>query len=187
MSRGKLPVTLRLHARRLTPHAAQPLLGKVHMSGRTSHHHKRSHSKATKTSAPCPFTPQAGRPKTITGFQTHTTPVLLSVGERAELGTEKYIPGGCESGCKGEGWWVGGARVGGKGRRGSARCCAPRSTSQVGRSGWRQCDVLWLPVGVRVERRMTEAVCAELGTQWSTAVPGEASEVNPAATLPPPC
>ena len=37
---------------------------------------------------------QAGRPKTITGFQTHTTPVLLSVGERAELGTEKYIPGG---------------------------------------------------------------------------------------------
>lgn len=35
---------------------------------------------------------QAGRPKTITGFQTHTTPVLMSVGERAELGTEKYIP-----------------------------------------------------------------------------------------------
>lgn len=35
---------------------------------------------------------QAGRPKTITGFQTHNTPVLLSVGERAELGTEKYVP-----------------------------------------------------------------------------------------------
>lgn len=35
---------------------------------------------------------QAGRPKTITGFQTHTTPVLLSVGERAELATDKYIP-----------------------------------------------------------------------------------------------
>eukprot|EP00879_Flechtneria_rotunda_P023735 GHRR01025127.1.p1 GENE.GHRR01025127.1~~GHRR01025127.1.p1 ORF type:complete len:652 (+),score=250.63 GHRR01025127.1:1606-3561(+) len=35
---------------------------------------------------------QAGRPKTITGFQTHTTPVLMSSGERAELGTEKYIP-----------------------------------------------------------------------------------------------
>ncbi|KAI3425164.1 hypothetical protein D9Q98_008935 [Chlorella vulgaris] len=35
---------------------------------------------------------QAGRPKTVTGFQTHTTPVLLSVGERAELGTEKYVP-----------------------------------------------------------------------------------------------
>ncbi|KAK9865857.1 hypothetical protein WJX84_007244 [Apatococcus fuscideae] len=35
---------------------------------------------------------QAGRPKTITGFQTHTTPVLLSVGERAELGTQKYVP-----------------------------------------------------------------------------------------------
>lgn len=34
---------------------------------------------------------QAGRPKTITGFQTHTTPVLMGVGERAELGTEKYI------------------------------------------------------------------------------------------------
>lgn len=33
---------------------------------------------------------QAGRPKTITGFQTHTTPVLMSVGERAELATEKY-------------------------------------------------------------------------------------------------
>ena len=35
---------------------------------------------------------QAGRPKTITGFQTHTTPVLLSVGDRAELATNKYIP-----------------------------------------------------------------------------------------------
>merc|ERR1711990_598813 len=34
---------------------------------------------------------QAGRPKTITGFQTHTTPVLLSAGDRAELATEKYI------------------------------------------------------------------------------------------------
>jgi 26S proteasome regulatory subunit N1 len=34
---------------------------------------------------------QAGRPKTITGFQTHTTPVLMSAGERAELGTTKYI------------------------------------------------------------------------------------------------
>lgn len=28
---------------------------------------------------------QAGRPKTITGFQTHTTPVLMGVGDRAEL------------------------------------------------------------------------------------------------------
>ncbi len=28
----------------------------------------------------------------MTGFQTHTTPVLLSVGERAELGTNKYLP-----------------------------------------------------------------------------------------------
>ena len=34
---------------------------------------------------------QAGRPKAITGFQTHTTPVLLSAGERAELATSKYI------------------------------------------------------------------------------------------------
>ncbi|GKU93044.1 hypothetical protein SLEP1_g6682 [Rubroshorea leprosula] len=35
---------------------------------------------------------QAGRPKTITGFQTHSTPVLLAAGDRAELATEKYIP-----------------------------------------------------------------------------------------------
>ncbi|KAF9599925.1 hypothetical protein IFM89_001871 [Coptis chinensis] len=35
---------------------------------------------------------QAGRPKSITGFQTHSTPVLLAAGERAELTTEKYIP-----------------------------------------------------------------------------------------------
>ncbi len=32
---------------------------------------------------------QAGKPKTITGFQTHTTPVLLGHGERAELATEE--------------------------------------------------------------------------------------------------
>ncbi|XP_014228098.1 26S proteasome non-ATPase regulatory subunit 2 [Trichogramma pretiosum] len=35
---------------------------------------------------------QAGNPKTITGFQTHTTPVLLAHGERAELATEDYVP-----------------------------------------------------------------------------------------------
>jgi len=35
---------------------------------------------------------QAGKPKTITGFQTHTTPVLLAAGERAELATEEYLP-----------------------------------------------------------------------------------------------
>lgn len=35
---------------------------------------------------------QAGKPKTITGFQTHTTPVLLTMGERAELATEEYLP-----------------------------------------------------------------------------------------------
>uniref|UniRef100_A0A0N5A938 26S proteasome non-ATPase regulatory subunit 2 n=1 Tax=Syphacia muris TaxID=451379 RepID=A0A0N5A938_9BILA len=34
---------------------------------------------------------QAGKPKTITGFQTHTTPVLLAYGERAELATDEYI------------------------------------------------------------------------------------------------
>ena len=32
---------------------------------------------------------QAGKPKTITGFQTHTTPVLLAHGERAELATDE--------------------------------------------------------------------------------------------------
>ncbi|EDV28694.1 uncharacterized protein TRIADDRAFT_36957 [Trichoplax adhaerens] len=37
---------------------------------------------------------QAGKPKTITGFQTHTTPVLLTHGERAELATDEYIPEG---------------------------------------------------------------------------------------------
>ncbi|WJX96888.1 26S proteasome non-ATPase regulatory subunit 2 A [Trifolium repens] len=35
---------------------------------------------------------QAGRPKILTGFQTHSTPVLLAAGDRAELATEKYIP-----------------------------------------------------------------------------------------------
>jgi len=33
----------------------------------------------------------AGKPKTITGFQTHTTPVLLGFNERAELATDDYI------------------------------------------------------------------------------------------------
>lgn len=35
---------------------------------------------------------QAGKPKTITGFQTHTTPILLAFSERAEMATEEYIP-----------------------------------------------------------------------------------------------
>jgi len=35
---------------------------------------------------------QAGHPRTITGFQTHTTPVLLAHGERAELADEQYLP-----------------------------------------------------------------------------------------------
>ncbi len=34
---------------------------------------------------------QAGRPKTITGWQTQSTPVLLAYGERAELEDEQYI------------------------------------------------------------------------------------------------
>jgi 26S proteasome regulatory subunit N1 len=34
---------------------------------------------------------QAGRPKTITGWQTQSTPVVLAYGERAELEDEKYV------------------------------------------------------------------------------------------------
>jgi 26S proteasome regulatory subunit N1 len=34
---------------------------------------------------------QAGRPKTITGFQTHNTPVLLQHGDRAELATQQCM------------------------------------------------------------------------------------------------
>lgn len=34
---------------------------------------------------------QAGRPKSITGFQTHSTPVLIAGGERAELATGQYL------------------------------------------------------------------------------------------------
>lgn len=33
---------------------------------------------------------QAGRPKSISGFQTHSTPVLLASNERAELATSRY-------------------------------------------------------------------------------------------------
>eukprot|EP01042_Synura_sphagnicola_P032037 gene32037-41235_t len=33
---------------------------------------------------------QAGRPKTITGFQTHTTPVLLSFKDRAEIAGSEF-------------------------------------------------------------------------------------------------
>jgi len=35
---------------------------------------------------------QAGKPRTISGFQTHTSPVRLGTTERAELATEEYIP-----------------------------------------------------------------------------------------------
>ena len=34
---------------------------------------------------------QAGRPKTISGFQTHTTPVLLGTRDRAELAGKEYV------------------------------------------------------------------------------------------------
>lgn len=34
----------------------------------------------------------AGKPKSISGFQTHTAPVRLGTTERAELATEEYIP-----------------------------------------------------------------------------------------------
>lgn len=33
----------------------------------------------------------AGKPKTITGFQIHDTPVLIGHGERAEFATEEYL------------------------------------------------------------------------------------------------
>jgi len=34
---------------------------------------------------------QAGRPKAITGFQTHTTPVVIGFAERAELASDDYV------------------------------------------------------------------------------------------------
>lgn len=34
---------------------------------------------------------QAGKPRTIAGFQTHTTPVRMGNTERAELATEEYF------------------------------------------------------------------------------------------------
>jgi 26S proteasome regulatory subunit N1 len=35
---------------------------------------------------------QAGKPRTISGFQTYQTPVRVATTERAELATEEYIP-----------------------------------------------------------------------------------------------
>ncbi|KAL9642075.1 hypothetical protein ABK040_004124 [Willaertia magna] len=35
---------------------------------------------------------QAGKPRSITGFQTHKAPVILQYEERAELATEEFIP-----------------------------------------------------------------------------------------------
>jgi len=34
----------------------------------------------------------AGIPKQITGFTNHQSPVLINYGEKAELGTEEYLP-----------------------------------------------------------------------------------------------
>jgi 26S proteasome regulatory subunit N1 len=35
---------------------------------------------------------QAGKPKTLTGFQTHSTPVLLGARDRAEVADEVFVP-----------------------------------------------------------------------------------------------
>lgn len=35
---------------------------------------------------------QVGNPRTITGFQTHTSPIVFSYNDRAEIGTEEFIP-----------------------------------------------------------------------------------------------
>ncbi|KAI0072078.1 hypothetical protein K474DRAFT_1729836 [Panus rudis PR-1116 ss-1] len=35
---------------------------------------------------------EAGKPRTISGFQTHSTPVRLGTTDRAELATEEFIP-----------------------------------------------------------------------------------------------
>lgn len=37
---------------------------------------------------------QAGNPRRITGFQTHTSPVLVNCTDRCELAMEEYIPVG---------------------------------------------------------------------------------------------
>lgn len=34
---------------------------------------------------------QAGKPRTITGFQTHTSPVRIGTNERAELATDEFL------------------------------------------------------------------------------------------------
>ncbi len=34
---------------------------------------------------------QVGKPRQVTGFQTHTAPVVIGQGDRAELGTEEFI------------------------------------------------------------------------------------------------
>lgn len=37
---------------------------------------------------------QAGNPRRITGFQTHTSPVLISNTDRCELATDEWLPVG---------------------------------------------------------------------------------------------
>lgn len=37
-------------------------------------------------------TAQVGNPRTITGFQTHQSPIVFSAGDRAEVATEEYVP-----------------------------------------------------------------------------------------------
>jgi 26S proteasome regulatory subunit N1 len=59
----------------------------MHGSGRACLHHARARV------ARHIDTPARWRASTLhAGFQTHTTPVLMNAGERAELGTEKYLP-----------------------------------------------------------------------------------------------
>lgn len=52
---------------------------------------------------------QAGKPRTISGFQTHLSPVRMGHGDRAELGTEEYLSfasvlEGCVILTKNPGW-----------------------------------------------------------------------------------
>lgn len=37
---------------------------------------------------------QAGKPRTISGWQTHETPVRIATGDRAEMASEEYVPYG---------------------------------------------------------------------------------------------
>ena len=35
---------------------------------------------------------QTGNPRTISGFQTHTSPAVINTGERCEISDEEFIP-----------------------------------------------------------------------------------------------